>query len=109
VNNTGIEEANFYLAGERLSNQVIADFELPEVITPQFLQRYSIDFVVEALPEKADVSGRKKAANLQAPVQEVWSEVKDGKRWRVLRVDGRSFPHVGSAPPRESYPATSQP
>jgi hypothetical protein len=87
LNNTGIEEANFTLAGEKLSNQVVADFEVPDPITPQFLSEKHIDFVVEAFPESGSAAGMHKSAELLAGGREVLDASVGGKRWRIWKVE----------------------
>ena len=98
LNDTGIEEANFLLAGEKLTNRVIADFELQDPITSQFLKEHRIDFIAEAFPEKADAPDMHKVTQVLAPTVEVWTEVKGGKRWRVLKVEASQPQPRASAP-----------
>lgn len=98
LNDTGIEEANFSLAGEKLTNRVVADFEVHGPITSQFLQEHRIDFIAEAVSEKGNAPGMHKIVQVLAPTVEVWSEVKGAKRWRVLKVEASQQQHAASAP-----------
>jgi hypothetical protein len=98
LNDTGIEEANFSLAGEKLTNRVVADFELQDPITSQFLKEHRIDFIAEAFSEKADAPEMHKVTQVLAPTVEVWSEVNGGKRWRVLKVEASQPQPTASAP-----------
>ncbi|MGC2195468.1 MAG: hypothetical protein WA628_12395 [Terriglobales bacterium] len=92
LNNTGIEEANFTLSGERLSNQVVADFDVPDPITPQFLSENHIDFVVEAIPENGIAPGMHKRADFVAGRREDLSASVGGKRWRIWKVEAANQP-----------------
>lgn len=98
LNDTGIEEANFSLAGEKLSNRVVADFEVQGPINSQFLQEHRIDFIAEAFSEKDNAPGMHKIAQVVAPTVEVWSEVKGAKCWRILKVETDQQQHAASAP-----------
>ncbi len=98
LNDTGVEEANFALAGENLNNRVVADFEVHGPITAQFLQEHRIDYVAQAVSEKENEPGMHKSVQVLAPTAEVWSEVKGKKRWQILKVEANQQQHATSAP-----------
>jgi len=98
LNDTGVEEANFALAGENLNNRVVADFEVHGPITAQFLQEHRIDYVAQAVSEKENEPGMHKSVQVLAPTAEVCSEVKGKKRWQILKVEANQQQHATSAP-----------
>lgn len=97
LNNTGIEEANFALAGERISNQVVADFEVPNPITPQFLAKEKVDYVVELAPENVNPANRKHIAEFASQGYEPMLATVGKQHWEFWKVNHEAGDR-GSAP-----------
>jgi hypothetical protein len=81
LNDTGISEANFELAGNNLSNRVIADFEVPNPITPEFLAGRHVDFVVEAAQPGGGKVGFRQTAKFSPPSLTSVTATAGGKNW----------------------------
>ncbi len=87
LNNTGDRDANFTLAGRKLTNRVIADFEVPNPITPAFLAQRHVDFVVEAAQPNGEKTSFRLTAQFTAGNQESTSANAGGKRWTFWTVE----------------------
>lgn len=87
LNNTGIQEANFTLAGSHLSNHVIANFDVPNPITREFLWQRHVDYVVEVVPEQAG-QGMSEVADFQPGAGESINSTIARKHWQLWRVTG---------------------
>jgi hypothetical protein len=87
LNNTGIQEANFMLAGSHLSNHVIADFDVPNPITREFLRQRHVDYVVEVVPEQGGAGLSHSAEFLPATGASIDSMIAR-KRWQLWKVAG---------------------
>ncbi|HST09497.1 MAG TPA: hypothetical protein VLL05_03915, partial [Terriglobales bacterium] len=98
LNNTGISEANFELAGKNLSNRVIADFDVPNPITPEFLAGRHVDFVVEAAQPGGGRVGFRETAKFSPPNLVNVTVMAGGKNWVFWPVG----PREGQAAPSAS-------
>jgi hypothetical protein len=87
LNDTGIQEANFMLAGSHLSNHVIADFDVPNPITQEFLLQRQVDYVVEVVPEQGRARLSDTAEFLPATGASIESTI-GRKRWQLWKVTG---------------------
>jgi hypothetical protein len=86
INNTGIRDANYTLAGSKQANRVIADFEVPSVITPEFLAARHVDFVVEATEVDGEKAPLRPAGQFSPGNREVLSAIAGGRRWTFCPV-----------------------
>jgi len=86
LNKTGVREANFTLAGKRLSNRVVADFDVPNPITPEFLAERHVDFVVEAARANGGNTGSREIARFAPAEQDGLSAMAGGKHWQFSPV-----------------------
>jgi hypothetical protein len=75
------------LAGKKLTNRVIADFEVPNPITPAFLAERHVDFLVEAAQPNGVETGFRATAQFTAGSQESTSANAGGKRWTFCTVE----------------------
>jgi hypothetical protein len=87
LNDTGIQEANFILAGSHLSNHVIADFDMPHPITREFLLQRHVDYVVEVVPEQGRAGISDTAEFLPATGASIDSTIAR-KHWQLWKVAG---------------------
>lgn len=92
LNNTGVREANFTLAGKKLSNRVIADFDVPNPITPEFLAERHVDFVVEASRADGGNAGFRETAQFAPAQRDGLSAMAGGKRWQFWPVGRAAQP-----------------
>lgn len=79
---------NFILAGSKLTNKVIADFELPGNLTKAYLRQVHADFVVERL-DAAQGAPPPPCDGLELAREEVRKVGEAGRRdrWRIWRVE----------------------
>jgi hypothetical protein len=87
LNDTGIQEANFMLAGSHLSNHVIADFDMPHPITREFLLQRHVDYVVEVVPEQGGAKLSDTAGFQPATGASIDSTIAS-KHWQLWKVAG---------------------
>ena len=96
LNASGSAEKNFGLAGDRLSNRVIAGFEAPVALSAQSLQATGADYVVEVIPggiyPMADLVG----SGARLVDDEFLTSGKDQIHWRIWRVEKKRAELSGS-------------
>ena len=95
LNNTGIHEANFALAGEQLSSHVILDFEVPNPITSQFLTEHRVDYVVELETEGPNASGTNPLAGFVHDGHGLITATAGKENWEFWKVRADEAPHSG--------------
>jgi hypothetical protein len=90
LNASGISEKNFQMAGERLTNRVIADFEAPPELNVNSLRASTADYVVEVVPGGKYPTAS--LANSGATVidDELIPMGEDKIRWRIWKVGGKN-------------------
>ncbi len=85
LNDSLLSEKNFALAGKRLTNRVVAPFETPRKLTPDFISSRNIDYVVMIRSVTADdLSPAVLPASV--PGTEVFHAIQAGKIWRIWKV-----------------------
>ena len=95
LNDTGIQEANFMLAGSHLSNHVIADFDVPNPITQEFLLQRHVDYVVEVVPEQGGAGAPDTAEFLPATGASIESSI--GRKQAACDQYSKSAPSASSS------------
>lgn len=98
LNNTGIRDANLTLAGKKLSNRVIADFEVPNPITPEFLVARHVDFVVEAAQAGGEKTGFRQTTQFAGAGHTSKNANAGGKRWTFWTVGPAAVSTSGTGP-----------
>ena len=84
---------NFSLAGKRPSNHVVATFEVPNPVTPEFLAERHVGFVVEATQANGDQIGSRETAQLSPGNRESFSATAGNKQWMFGKI-GPAVPAV---------------
>lgn len=87
LNDTGLPEKDFALAGKRLTNKVVTAFEAPQELTPGFISSRHIDYVVQIRLANDDRENSSPAALPETVAgTEVFHSTQAGKVWRVWKV-----------------------
>jgi hypothetical protein len=97
---SGIEEKNFPLAGKRLTNRVIANFEAPTKLTAQSLRASGAEYVVEVVPGGKYSEASLASSGATVVDDELVPSGNDQLHWRVWKVSKPT-----SAPPHPSNSA----
>lgn len=89
LNDTGILEKEFALAGTKLTNWVVPTFEEPKELTQDYLASQRIDYIVEAVqdPESGRIPPRTLPSSIA--VIQVDKYKVPGRTWYVYKVAPR--------------------
>jgi hypothetical protein len=93
LNDSQMREKNFPLAGSKLSNKVVTNFEAPQEITPAFISSRKIDYIVQIEPLIAPVKHTPDSSLAALPESVASTEVFHATQlalvWRIWKVRTR--------------------
>jgi hypothetical protein len=93
LNYTRILQMNFPLAGDRLTNRVVASFEAPDELNPASLNTLGIEFIAEILRENSQVPQIQPMEGIFLLKTEVVRSGASSRTWRIWRVGGSAGPN----------------
>jgi hypothetical protein len=89
LNDSPLREKNFPLAGSKLSNKVVTNFEAPQEITPGFISSRKIDYIVQIAPIKNTADSSLAALPESVASTEVFHATQLALVWRIWKVGTR--------------------
>ncbi len=87
INYTHSEENNFALAGAGLHNRVIPGFEVPNPLTPEFLQSHRGDFVAEIVPDTSEWPALSTGTGVQLVSDQRVRSGPSAVHWRLWEIE----------------------
>jgi hypothetical protein len=89
LNDSPLREKNFPLAGSKLSNKVVTNFEAPQEITPGFISSRKIDYIVQIAPVRNTADSSLAALPESVASTEVFHATQLALVWRIWKVRTR--------------------
>lgn len=86
LNATGDNEKNFALMGKQLSNHLIAQFEMPAVLTPESLRASGAEYVAEIIPGSQYAEPALAACQARLIDDEIVLAGEEKVHWRIWKI-----------------------
>jgi hypothetical protein len=90
LNYSNLRERNFPLAGKFLTNRVVCNFEIPDELTPAFLQGHGVDYIVE-FPETGGRPALQKFYGISLMRTITVQKGEDKLNWNIWAVDKQAM------------------